>query len=105
MIVKIDTKVKFMEKIDTILPGQIRKTKEQVARERRVIKKNLRAQLTDRGDIAHIHKLLNQGAPINYASVTYALNPNHSLWSPRVIEFTQQYLATRDAVRNGQDEL
>jgi len=84
----------------TFLPDCIRRTKEEILKERLEIKMMLKAQLSERGDISHVHKLINKQNPITYAAVLNALNPNHPLWSPRVIEFTKQYLATRDAIRN-----
>jgi hypothetical protein len=83
----------------TVLPADIRKTKQDVKNEQRAVKEELKARLIDRGEIAHIHSLLNKISPITYQSVVSTLNPNSATWSPRVIEFTRQYLATRDSLR------
>lgn len=94
--------VKLRNFMHTVFPAHIRKTREEIYEERRATKKYLRTQLYERGDIAHIHKLMDAIAPISYNSVSYALNPNNSLWSQRVVDFVQEYIATRDALRNGE---
>lgn len=90
--------------MEYVHPTLIRRSRAEIKTERIETKMRLRAELSEHGDIAHIHKLMNKQGKISYTSVINTLNPNSSTWSPRVIEFAEGYVATKKSLGSTQPQ-
>lgn len=73
---------------------ETRKTRQQREGERKAIKLELGAEL-ERGDLRAIEAYMNKTSKITYYSITCALNPNSTFWSPRVIEAAKEYIEAK----------